>query len=176
MTDRNDDLGRWLAAEEAGGEWDDADARFAAVASTWLPLAAAPSGLAARIMAAVPRPTVSPWARLLAALLASWWVRGTVGAALLVLGTAAAVVIIGQGITVVSAITALSIFGRGALAAVTTAWHAFTTVWPLASSLGDAAVTVAATPTVATVMLVNLALAAGALAGLTRMLAAGEES
>ena len=87
MTERHQDLRRWLEAEEAGGDWDAADASFASVAAAWLPMSEAPAGLTERIMAAMPRTAETRWARALAGLMASWWVRSTVGAALLILGS-----------------------------------------------------------------------------------------
>ncbi len=175
MTERHEDLRRWMAAEESGGDWDAADATFAAVASAWLPMSDVPTGLSARILAATARPADSRWTRLVAAMLASWWVRGTVGVAMLVLGAAAALVTIGQFITVGAAVTALAAVGHGALAAASFAWHGCATAWPVAVSIGQAAAAVTATRTVALVILINLALAAGAFAGLTHMLTAREE-
>jgi hypothetical protein len=175
MTSRPHDLSEWLAEEEAGGAWDDADAKFAAVAAVWLPMAEVPAGLSGRIMAAIPRAADSRWARVLGGLLASWWVRGTVGVAMLVLGAAAAVVTIGQIFTVGAVVTVVIAAGHGALAAASAALHGGVAAWTVAVSLGQAAATVTATRTSSLIMLANLALAAGAFAGLTRLLPAREE-
>lgn len=175
MTERQHDLWRWLEAEEAGGDWDAADARFAAVASGWLPMADVPPGLTGRIMAAVPRQADSLWTRALAGLMASWWVRGTVGAAMLVLGVAAAVVTLGQFVTIGSVLSALTAGGSAVFETISTAWNACVTAWPVAVSLGQTAAMVTATRTAVLVVLVNLVLATGAFIGLTRLLAVGEE-
>ncbi len=175
MTERHQELSRWLEAEEAGADWDAADASFSTVASRWLPLEEAPAGLTGRIMAAMPRAAETPWSRALAGLLASWWARGAVGAAMLVLGVGVAAVILGQFITFSAALYALSAGGSAALAAVSTMWHTCAAAWPIAVSLGQAAGELAATRTAALVVFVNLALAAGAFAGLNRLLAVREE-
>lgn len=175
MTHRHQDLARWLEAEEAGGDWDAADASFASLAATWLPMSEAPAGLTERIVAALPRTAETRWARALAGLMASWWVRGTVGAALLILGAGAAVAILGQFVTLGSALTLLSAGGAAVLETISTAWDGCAAAWPIVASLGQAAAAVAATRTAALVMLINLALAAGAFAGLTHLLPVAEE-
>ena len=175
MTDRHQDLRRWLEAEEAGGDWDAADANFSAVAALWLPLADAPAGLTDQIMAAMPRAAETLWSRALAGLMASWWVRGTVGAAMLIVGVTAATVILGQFITFGSVLTAVATGGSAALGAVSTMWHGCVAAWPIAVSLGQTAAALTATRTAALVMVTNLALAAGAFAGLNHLLAIREE-
>lgn len=175
MTERQQDLWRWLEAEEAGGDADGADASFAVVASHWLPMSDAPAGLTDRIMAALPRSAEPPWARALAGLMASWWARGTVGAAMLILGFATSAVILGQFITVGSVLTALAAGGRAALEAISTVWNGCAEAWPVVVSLGQAAAVVAGTRTAVFVMLINLVLAAGAFAGLNHLLAVREE-
>jgi hypothetical protein len=175
MTERQHDVWRWLEAEEASGDWDAADARFAAVATQALPMLAVPAGLTERIMAAVPRTAKTPWARVVAGLMASWWVRGTVGAAMLVLGLAASVLTLGQFLTVGSVLSALTAGGNAVLETVSTAWNACVTAWPVAVSLGQTAAMVTATRTAVLVVIINLVLATGAFVGLTRLLAVGEE-
>jgi hypothetical protein len=123
----------------------------------------------------VPRSAESSWARALAGLMASWWARGTVGAAMLVLGVAATVLTLGQFITIGSVLSALTAGGGAVLEAVSTAWNACVTAWPVAVSLGQTAAMVTATRTAVLVVLINLVLAAGAFAGLTHLLPVGEE-
>ncbi len=175
MTERQQDLSRWLEAEDASGDWDAADARFAAVAAVWLPILEAPAGLTERIMAAMPRTAEPRWARALAGLMVSWWVRGTVGAAMLILGAAVAVVPIGQFLTLGSVLTVVAAGGHALLETVSTTWNGCVAAWPVAVSLGQTVATVTATRTAALVMLINLVLAAGAFAGLTHLLPVGEE-
>jgi hypothetical protein len=175
MIPRQQDLWRWLEAEDAGGDWESADATFAAVASRWLPLMDAPAGLTERIMAAMPRTADTPWARMLAGLLASWWVRGAVSVAMLVLGIAATAVALGQFITIGSVLTAIAAGGHAVLDAVSTTWDGCLAAWPVVVSLGQTAAMLTATRTAAFVVLINLALAMGAFAGLTRLLAVTEE-
>jgi hypothetical protein len=175
MTERQQDLRRWLEAEDGSGGWDAADASFASVAAAWLPMSEAPAGLTERVMAAMPRTAETGWARALAGLMASWWVRGTVGAAVLILGAAVAVVPFGQFLTLGSVLTVAAAGGAAMLETISTAWHGCVAAWPVAVSLGQAAATVVATRTAALVMLINLVLATGAFAGLTRLLPVGEE-
>lgn len=175
MTERQHDLSEWLEAE-ARDAWDDADARFAAVAAVWLTRAEGPAGLSERVMAAIPGAPGRRFARLLAGLLASWWVRGTVGAAVLILGAGLATVTPGQivtfGVFVATTVAALS---HGVLASVSAAVSGAIATWSLAASLGQATAVITATRTTALFIVANLALAASAFAGLTRLLAPGEE-
>ncbi len=170
-----DNLAEWLDAE-AGGSWDEADARFAAVAASWLPMSEVPAGLSERIMAAIPRTTGTRWARVTSDLLASWWVRATVGAAMLVLGVVLALVSAGQvftfGAALVTTVARLGHVAATSLSAALGVWVAF---WTVLVSLGRAAVVVTATRTASLVIVANLGLAALAFAGLTRLLAPMEE-
>ena len=175
MTQRQQDLTRWLEAEDAGGDWDAADAAFAAVASEWLPMSYAPAGLTRRIMAALPRRVETRWARAVAGVMASRWVRATTGAAILVVGAAVAVVGLGQFVTVGSLFTGLATGGHAVLDAVSMAWDACTAAWPVMTTLGQAAADVAATRIAALVILINLVLATGAFAGLSRLRVFSEE-
>jgi hypothetical protein len=176
MTERQDALFAWLEAE-TGDAWDDADASFAAAAARWLPRSEAPAGLAARIMAAIPPARESRWSTLLFNLLASWWVRGTVATAVLVLGATLATVTPGQIWTVGTLLlTTLTAAGHGVTTSVSAAFSSGLAAWSLAASLGRAAAVIAATKTNALLLVANMALAAGAFAGLTRLLAPGEES
>ncbi len=175
MTDRQQDLARWLEAEEAGDDWDAADAAFRAVASAWLPLSAVPAGLTARIMAVRPQAAESRWARAFAGVLASRWTRAAVGATLLILGAAVAVVGLGQWITLGALLEALSVGSHAVLDTMSMAWGACAAAWPVMVSLGRAAADVAASRTAALVILANLALATGAFAGLSRLHVFSEE-
>jgi hypothetical protein len=175
MTERQQDLWRWLEAEEASGDWDAADASFAVVATQSLPMLDVPRGLTERIMAAVPRTAETPWARMLAALMASWWVRGTVGAAMLVLGIATSVLALGRFVTLGSVLSGLTAGGSAVLETISTAGNACVAAWPVAVSLSQTAAMVTVTRTAVFVVLINLVLATGAFVGLTRLLPAGEE-
>ncbi len=175
MTDRQQDLARWLEAEDAGGDWDAADVAFRAVASAWLPMAAVPAGLCERIVAARARTAESRWARVIAGVLASRWTRAGVSAAVLVLGAAVAVVGLGQWLTLGALLDALSVGGHAVLETMSMAWNACAAAWPVMVSLGQAAADVAASRTAALVILANLALATGAFAGLSRLHVFSEE-
>jgi hypothetical protein len=175
MTERQHDLSEWLEAE-ARDAWDDADARFAAVAAVWLTRADVPAGLSARVMAAIPGTVGSRWAGALAGLLASWWVRGTVGAAVLILGAGLATVTPGQIVTFgMFVATTLGSLSHGVLASVSAAVSGTIAAWSVAASLGQATAVITATRTTALFIVANLALATAAFAGLTRLLAPGEE-
>jgi hypothetical protein len=175
MTEPTHNLFEWLEAE-AGDAWDEADAAFAAVAAVSLPRSEAPTGLSARIMAAIPRTKQNRWARVAAGLLASWWVRGAVGAAMLVLGIALATITPGQ-VWMFGAfcLAALAAAGQAVTTAVSAALSSGLAAWSVAASLGQATAAIVATRTTSLLMVANLALAAGALAGLTHLLAPGEE-
>jgi hypothetical protein len=175
MTERPHDLSEWLEVE-ANDAWDDADASFAAVAAVWLPRSEVPAGLSARIMAAIPRTAGNRWAQVLAGLLASWWVRGTVGAAMVVLGAALATITPGQLWTFGTfSVTTMAAVGHGVMTSVSAALSSGVAAWSVAASLGQAAAVITATKTTSLVMVANLALAAGAFAGLTRLLTPGGE-
>jgi hypothetical protein len=134
-----------------------------------------PQELTERIMAAVPRTAETPWARAVVGLIGSWWVRGAVGAAMLVLGIAASVLTLGQFITMGSVLSALTAGGGAVLETISTAWNASVAAWPVAVSLSHTAAMVTVTRTAVFVVLINLVLATGAFVGLTRLLPAGEE-
>jgi hypothetical protein len=175
MTERQHDLSEWLEAE-ARDAWDDADASFAAVAALSLPRSEVPTGLSARVMAAIPRTVGYRWARALAGLLASFWVKGTVGAAMVVLGAALATITPGQLWTFGTFFVAsLAAAGHGVVVSVSAAFSSGVAAWSVAASLGQAAAVLTTTKTTSLVMVANLALAAGAFAGLTRLLTPGEE-
>ncbi len=175
MTGRQQDLWRWLEAENEAGDRDAADTLFAAVASARLPLLDVPAGLTERIMSAAARSASARPARWLAGLMASRWTRAAVGAALLILGAAVAIVGLGQFITVGAMLTAVWTGGRAVLDTVSTAWTACTTAWPVMVSLGQTAAAVTATRTAVLLILANVVLATGAFAGLSRLLSSREE-
>jgi hypothetical protein len=176
MAEKPQNLARWLEAEEPGTDWDAADAHFADVAAAWLPMADAPAGLASRVMAALPLPArESALSRALSGLTASWWARASIAAASVLLGAVAAILVLGPLPGVDTVMAAMGAAGRGAVAAASLAWHAWTAAWPVVASLGQTAATLSATPSAAILVFLNLVLAAGSLAGLSRLLALGKE-
>ena len=91
------------------------------------------------------------------------------------LGVAATAVALGQFITIGSVLTAIAAGGHAVLDAASTTWDGCVAAWPVVVSLGQTAAMLTATRTAAFVVLINLALAMGAFAGLTRLLAVTEE-
>ena len=77
--------------------------------------------------------------------------------------------------TLGSALTLLSAGGAAVLETISTAWNGCVAAWPIVASLGQAAADVATTRTAVLVILVNLALATGAFAGLSRLHVFSEE-
>ncbi len=175
MSDRRQDLSCWLDAEARGAS-DEADARLAALASAWLPRAQPPAGFAARVMAALPAAADSRLVRVPAGLLASWWGKGAVGTAVVVLGACLAALTPAQiwaagglGLTVLVAAA------RTAAAASSAVMGGAASAWAVLWSLGRAANATVATGTAPLIIVANLALASAAIAGLARLLALGKE-
>ena len=164
-----DELTRWLAAEQHDA-CDQADALFARVASShWRPIEA-PSGLAVRIMAAVPtrRPASD--------LAAPWWVRLTVAAALLVLGLAPAAVSPGLLFDLASNfVTVLARLTHGVVTSGSAALGVWGVSWTLLTTVGRAAVVVTTAGAAPMFIMANLLVASAAFVGLTRLLAPRED-
>ena len=164
-----DELTRWLAAEQDDA-CDQADALFTRVASShWRPIEA-PSGLAVRIMAAVPtrRPASD--------LAAPWWVRLTVAAALLVLGLAPAAVSPGLLFDLASNfVTVLARLTHGVVTSGSAALGVWGVSWTLLTTVGRAAVVVTTAGAAPMFIVANLLVASAAFVGLTRLLAPRED-
>jgi hypothetical protein len=163
------ELHRWLTAQ--GLDDTEADAAFRGVFA-WVPQAGPSRGFADRVVQAVRAdgllPVAFPWGQV--------WLRGTVGAGLVMVGLAV------FGASVAAPIPDLSsLFGLW-VAVVTggTAWlgrvlEVGHSMWRLCGQLGTATALVAATPEVGFVLAVNGALALAAFLCLRRLLCAREE-
>jgi hypothetical protein len=167
-------LARWLDAEAAGIP-DEADHLFSGLVSVHLPRLQEPTGLADRVLAALPGRLLAP-ARPVFDPVSSWLVRLT---------TLAAVVLLGIGLALVSprsviALTAemASVAARvlhdtiAALSAALGVWKASLDVLV---ALGQAAGVVFTTGAMPILITVNLAVASAAFLGLKHLLAPREE-
>lgn len=176
MSDRHmDELGRWLAAEQAGAS-DEADVLFAAVASRHLPLLQAPAGLAAAILAAVPRRSEAGRFAAVVELVGSWWVRATVAAAVGVLGIALATLSLSQLLAFSSwSVEGLARLAHGASAALAASIEVCSATVTLLVDLGRAAMVVAGFGAAPVVIAANVLVAGLAFLGLSRLLSPREE-
>ena len=176
MSDRHmDELGRWLAAEEAGS-LEEADALFAAVARRHLPLLEEPAGLTAAILASLPRRRTPVWLAPLLNLGASRWARATVAAAVVVLGVALATLSLGRLIEFSSwSVEALAHAATGAVAALSAAAGVCGATIALLADLGRAAMVVAGSGAAPALIVGNVLVASLAFLGLSRLLSPGEE-
>jgi hypothetical protein len=176
MSDRDmDELGRWFAAERAGA-LDEADQLFAALASRHLPLIEEPAGLAAGILAAVPRRRrSSPFAAAFE-LGGSWWVRATVAAAVGVLGIAFATLSLDQLVAFSSwSVEGLARVAHGASAALAVAIGICGAAMTVLVDLGRAAMLVAGFGAAPAMIAANVLVAGLAFLGLSRLLSRQEE-
>ena len=172
---RTDDLNRWLAAEETGN-LDQADALFARVVASHLPILQEPAGLTAGILAALPRPSVSN--RLAAAwnLVGARWVRAAVAAAVAVLGVALATLSVSRlvafaswSVEVLAKITGIAMVSLAAVAETCGAAVA------VLVDLGRAAAVVAGSGSVPALIAANAVVACVAFLGLSRLMSPREE-
>lgn len=164
-----DELTRWLAAEQNEAR-DEADALFARLASNhWRPIEA-PAGLEARIMA------ILPTRRSAFDLAASWWVRLTVAAAVLVLGIAPAAVTPGLVFGLASSVvTGLARLTHAVVTAGSAALGVWGVSWTMLTTVGRAVEVVTTTGAAPMFIAANLLVASAAFVGLTRLLAPQEE-
>ena len=176
MSDRyTDELGRWMAAEQAGA-LEEADALFAALARRHLPLLEEPAGLSVAILAALPRPKGSGWFATLLDVGAARWTRATVAAAMAVLGVALATVSLGGLIGLWSwLVEALAHAAVSAVAAASAAVGICAAAITVIGDLGRAAMVLAGSGAAPAVIVVNVLVASFAFLGLSRLLSPREE-
>jgi hypothetical protein len=169
-----DKLAEWLAAEQDEAS-DRADLLFAMLAAARLPPLAPPTGLADRIVVALPPSRARAWWKV-PDLSAASWVRAAAAAAVVVLGVSIPLVSVHDVIELAGACTA---GGARLLHALVVATVAAAGVWgaslDLLSSLGRAAGAVATTGSGPALIAANLFLSAAAFAGLKRLLPPREE-
>jgi hypothetical protein len=170
-----DELGRWLAAERAGA-LDDADELFAAVASRHLPPLREPAGLAAAILAAVPRRRRSGRFTAVFGLAGSSWVRATVSAAVAVLGIALATLSLDRLLAFSTwSVERLARLTHDASAALAASIGVCGAALTLVADLGRAAMLVAGSGAAPAVIAANVLVAGLAFLGLSRLLSPREE-
>jgi hypothetical protein len=170
-----DELARWVAAEQADA-WDEADARFAAMASVHLPRLLEPAGLAARVMAALPRTSNVLGFRVVLDAAGWWWVRATVAAAVTVLGAALAGVSLGQFLAFSTrSVEALARLAAGLFTSGSAVLGVVAAAWGVLIDLGRAAMVLVTSGPAPALIGANVLLACLAFAGLSRLLSPQEE-
>jgi hypothetical protein len=176
MSDRHmDELDRWLAAEQAGG-LEEADALFAAVARRHLPLLEEPAGLAAAILASLPRTKRFGWFVTILNGGVPLWARATVAASVAVLGAAPAMLSLGRLIELWSwSVEALAHATTGTVAALAAVAGVCGATIALLGDLGRAAMVVAGSGAAPALILASIVVASLAFLGLSRLLSPREE-